>query len=183
MLYKYVNTPPLPIQPFPRKMEDDQMELQLLPTPKTRASRSHGPTWPSNTSRSQSNNIQYHSNIANPSLDLQLSNSFQPSRPSPEDCALGMDLGCTSHNEALNWKQNDQIQRTSMENEYVERLKEMTQREMELAQSELSCARYMWERAHEEVERVEKMKAKATRTNGSACMEITCQACRRKFRP
>ncbi|GJZ35317.1 protein indeterminate-domain 16 [Tanacetum coccineum] len=166
-------------------MEDDQMELQLLPTPNRRASRSHGPTWPSNTTSSHSNNIQYHSNIANPSLDLQLSNTFQPSRPSPDDdeCALGMDLGCRSRVEASKWKQTDQIQRTSMENEYVERLKEMTHREMELAQSELSCARHMWERAQEEVDRVEKMKAKATCSIDPTCMEITCQACRRIFRP
>lgn len=54
---------------------------------------------------------------------------------------------------------------------------------MELAQSEFARARHMWERAHEEVEKAEKMKEKAMRRIDSTCMEITCQACRQRFRP
>ncbi|KAJ9559542.1 hypothetical protein OSB04_004702 [Centaurea solstitialis] len=160
-------------------MEDDQMELQLLPTQHTRASRSHDPTWSSGSIRFRPGNTEY---LMGPSLDLQLSNSFQAVEPNLDDCMLG-DLGYKGSTKALKWEEADQIRITSTEKAYVERVREMTQREMDLARSELSCARHMWERAQEEVARAEKMKAKATHWIDSNCMEITCQACRQTFRP
>ncbi|KAI3684429.1 hypothetical protein L6452_33653 [Arctium lappa] len=160
-------------------MEDEQMELQLLPTPHTKACRSHDPTWSSGLTRFRSDNTQY---PVGPSLDLQLSNSFQPVGPSLDDCMSG-DLGHRGATKSLKWQEADQIRITSTEKAYVERVRELTQREMDLAQSELSCARHMWERAQEEVARAEKMKAKATHWIDSTCMEITCQACRQIFRP
>ncbi|KAI3512810.1 hypothetical protein L1887_20129 [Cichorium endivia] len=164
-------------------MEDDQTELQLLPTPHTRASLSRAPSWSRGSLRLQSNDMQYLSDVAGPSLDLQLSNDFHPTRQSlDDDCLLGTNVGLMGSIEALQW-QADQNRVVSKEKAYVEHVREMTQREMELAQSELSYARSMWERAQKEVERVEKMKAKATRYIDSTCKEITCQACRQIFRP
>ncbi|KAL4559796.1 hypothetical protein LXL04_031942 [Taraxacum kok-saghyz] len=155
-------------------MEDDKMELQLLPTPHSRESLSRAPSWSRGSIRLQSNDMQCLSDVAGPSLDLQLSNSFQPTRL---EIVNQMDS-----TEAPKW-QNDQIQIASTEKAYIEHIREMAQREMELAQSELSYARNMWERAQKEVERVERMKAKATRYIDSTCKEITCQACRQIFRP
>ncbi|XP_024973321.1 protein indeterminate-domain 16-like [Cynara cardunculus var. scolymus] len=155
------------------------MELQLLPTPHPRGSRSRDPTWSSGSIRFQSDNTRYQ---MGPSLDLQLSNSSRPVGSSLDDCILG-DLSHKGSTKALKWQEADQIRITSTEKAYVERVREMTQREMDLAQSELSCARHMWERAQEDVARAENMKAKATHWIDSTCMEITCQACRQTFRP
>lgn len=147
------------------------MELQLLPTPHSRTSRSCAPS-------RQPNDIRYHSDIEGPSLDLQLSNGFQPSN----DSMLGRDVCRGGSKKSLKWQESDQNQIGSIERQYVEHVREMTQREMQLAQSELSCARHMWERAQEEVEKVENMRAKATRWIDSTCMEITCQSCNKVFR-
>lgn len=70
-----------------------------------------------------------------------------------------------------------------MEKAYAERVRELTRREMEIAQSEFARAHAMWERAREEVDKAEKMKERATRRIDSTCMEITCLSCRQKFRP
>ncbi|KAI3500858.1 hypothetical protein L1887_36684 [Cichorium endivia] len=58
--------------------------------------------------------------------------------------------------EAMKWQATDQIRIASMEKTYMERVREMTKREMELPQSEFSRAQHMWERAREEVERERK---------------------------
>ncbi|KAI3759482.1 hypothetical protein L6452_07344 [Arctium lappa] len=171
-------------------MEDDQRELQLLPTPPhSRAAYSRGSPWRSDSMRYRSDNIQFPLETAGPSLDLQLSISLRPIQQPPDRCMLADSFGCrdskSDHNgrvEALKWQAADQIRIATMEKAYAERVREMTKREMELAQSEFSRARHMWERAREEVERVEKMKERATRRIDSTCMEITCQACRQKFR-
>ncbi|KAL4584773.1 hypothetical protein LXL04_009383 [Taraxacum kok-saghyz] len=173
-------------------MEDDQRELQLLPTPPhTRGPYSRPTPWKSDSMRYRSdNNIQYNplESTAGPSLDLQLSISLRPIKPPADHCMLGDGFDrrdSKSENgrlEAMKWQAADQIRIASMEKAYAERVREMTKREMELAQSEFSRARHMWERAREEVERVEKMKERATRRIDSTCMEITCQACRQKFR-
>ncbi|XP_076882262.1 uncharacterized protein LOC143530678 [Bidens hawaiensis] len=118
---------------------------------------------------------------AGPSLDLQLSISLRPIQPqADQSCREGK--GQNGQIEVLKWQTADQIRIATMEKAYAERVREMTKREMELAQSEFSRARHMWERAREEVERVEKMKERATRRINSNCLEITCQACRQKFR-
>ncbi|KAI3765988.1 hypothetical protein L2E82_16035 [Cichorium intybus] len=171
-------------------MEDDQRELQLLPTPPhTRGPYSRQKPWTSDSMRYRSDNIQF-SNLesAAPSLDLQLSISLRPIQPPADHCMLGDSFDRRDSKnengrvEAMKWQAADQIRIASMEKAYAERVREMTKREMELAQSEFSRARHMWERAREEVERVEKMKERATRRIDSTCMEITCQACRQKFR-
>ncbi|KAJ4974893.1 hypothetical protein NE237_008067 [Protea cynaroides] len=124
------------------------------------------------------------------SLDLQLSISLQPFRQ-PSDCILAgplnehvlntdTDFSCV---EALKWQAAEQIRLAAIEKAYAERLRELTRREMELAQSEFACARQMWERAQEAVEKAERMKANATRQIDSMRMEITCHACRQQFRP
>ncbi|GJU58346.1 protein indeterminate-domain 16 [Tanacetum coccineum] len=156
-------------------MEDDQRELQLLPTPPhTRGPYSRASPWASDSMRYRSDSFKFPVESAGPSLELQLSISTS------FDCRDAK----TDNNgriEALKWQAADQIRIAKMEKAYAERVREMTKREMELAQSEFSRARHMWERARDEVERVEKMKERATRRIDSTCMEITCQACRQKF--
>ncbi|KAK3021309.1 hypothetical protein RJ639_046880 [Escallonia herrerae] len=114
----------------------------------------------------------------NPSLDLQLSISLRPIRP-PPDCLLLRPI-CDAKPEsggveALKWQASEQIRLAAMEKAYAERVRELTRREMELAQTEFSSARLMWERAREEVEKADKMNERATRRIDSSCMEITCQ--------
>ncbi|KAK3043249.1 hypothetical protein RJ639_002492 [Escallonia herrerae] len=165
-------------------MEDDQRELQLLPAPQNAASSSRASAWPAEPS-----STKFHSNrpaFENPSLDLQLSISLRPIPP-PPDCLLLRPI-CdpkpeSGGVEALKWQASEQIRLAAMEKAYAERVRELTRREMELAQTEFSSARLMWERAREEVEKADKMKERATRRIDSSCMEITCQGCRQKFRP
>ncbi|KAD2806093.1 hypothetical protein E3N88_39470 [Mikania micrantha] len=150
-------------------MEDDQLELQLLPAPApdhAGALYSRMSPWTLDLMRYRSDNIQIPLEIsAGPSLDLQLS-----IRPAPESfCFIESENETRIRLEELKW------------HAYAERVREMTKREMELAQSELTRARHMWEHAREEMERAEKMKQRATRRINSSCMEITCQACSQKF--
>nr|XP_043639589.1 protein indeterminate-domain 14-like [Erigeron canadensis] len=139
-------------------MENDHKELQLLPTvplPYTTPSYSRASPWPSDFITFKS---LLQDDAPSPSLDLQLSITIKPPPQESEVAAA--------------------------ESAYARRVMEMTRREMEMAQLEFARARHMWERAREEVEMVEKMKENAMRmTSGNSCMEITCQACRRKFTP
>ncbi|GAB4860436.1 hypothetical protein Ancab_035595 [Ancistrocladus abbreviatus] len=111
------------------------------------------------------------------SLDLQLSISLQPIGPMirPNDPP-----GCI---QALKGQASEQIRLAALEKAYAERVRELTRREMELAQAEFARARLMWERAKEEVAKAEKMKENATRQTDSSCLEITCHSCRQRFRP
>ncbi|KAK1377336.1 zinc finger protein SHOOT GRAVITROPISM 5 [Heracleum sosnowskyi] len=143
-------------------MEEDHQELQLLPSPNynTSSNSLHTPSWPSELSsykKYQSNN-----NYEQPSLDLQLS--------VPDGL------------ETLKWQATEQTRLAALEKAYVERVRDLTRRELEMAQSEFSRARLMWERAREEVEQAEKLKHKSMRWISPTCMEITCQSCRKKFR-
>ncbi|XP_008805299.1 zinc finger protein SHOOT GRAVITROPISM 5 [Phoenix dactylifera] len=114
-----------------------------------------------------------------PSLDLSLSMSVGPWRPpSNEDAKSNM-----RNVQALKQQTAEQIRLAAVEKAYAERVRELTRRELELAEKEFARARMVWERAREEVERVERMKDMATRRINSTCMEITCQACRQRFRP
>ncbi|KAM0033247.1 putative Zinc finger protein SHOOT GRAVITROPISM 5 [Helianthus debilis subsp. tardiflorus] len=165
-------------------MEDDQRELQLLPTPQHTRTPYASP-WPSDSMRYRSDNINFPLETAGPSLDLQLSISLRPIQPQQLSQSFNCQESAKPDNgrlESLKWQAADQIRIATMEKAYAERVREMTKREMELAQSEFSRARHIWERAREEVERVEKMKERATRRVDSSCLEITCQACRQKFR-
>ncbi|KAF0924995.1 hypothetical protein E2562_015058 [Oryza meyeriana var. granulata] len=69
----------------------------------------------------------------------------------------------------------------------ISRVREMARLELELAEKEFARARMIWERAREEVERVERMKEIAARRLGSAAsaaaLEITCHACMQRFHP
>ncbi|KAL8111640.1 uncharacterized protein LOC141667248 [Apium graveolens] len=136
-------------------MEQDHQELQLLPSPNYTT-----PRWPSELS----SYIKYKSynNYESPSLDLQLS--------------------VPNGAETVKWQAREQTRLAALEKAYVERVRDLTRREMEMAQAEFSRARVLWERAREEVEQAEKLKIKAMRWISPACMEITCQSCRQKFR-
>ncbi|XP_058194456.1 zinc finger protein SHOOT GRAVITROPISM 5-like [Rhododendron vialii] len=155
-------------------MENDQKELQLLPTSssslKSRSTGAH---------RSRSFDRP-------PPVDLQLSMSSRPIRP-PSDRGQSryQAAECDSGVEATRWQAAEQIRMAGVEKAYAERVREMTRREMELAQSEFARARHVWESAREEVERAERMKERAIqRVDGSStCMEITCHSCSQKFRP
>ncbi|TYJ98452.1 protein indeterminate-domain 16 [Cucumis melo var. makuwa] len=170
-------------------MEDeDQKELQLLPTPHSIASSSsHMSSRPSDSSlRFRSDPFEAGSGG---SVDLQLSISLRPIRPvtAGGECLFKyeevMKPEAASCVEALKWQAAEQIRLAAMEKAYAERVRELTKREIELAQTEFARARQMWERAREEVEKAERMKERATRQMDSTCMEITCQSCRQRFRP
>ncbi|KAI4365978.1 hypothetical protein MLD38_021910 [Melastoma candidum] len=132
--------------------EDDQRELQLLPSPRSSSS-----------------------------LDLQLSISLRPFsiHPPHQEC---LDVPVKGSIRALKWQASEQTRLASIERAYAERLRDLTRREVELAQEEFARARHLWERAREEVDRAERIKDRATRQVGSPCMEITCQSCGRQFR-
>ncbi|XP_054822794.1 protein indeterminate-domain 16-like [Prosopis cineraria] len=158
--------------------ENDQKELELLPSSHTVASASR-------LASDNSSLLRFRSTVSSsegtPSLDLQLSISVRPMIRPSSDCAYKEER--SSCVEALKWEAAEQIRVAAMEKAYAERVRELTRREMEMAQSEFSRARQMWERAREEVERAERMKERATRQTDSTCMEITCQSCRQRFRP
>lgn len=165
--------------------EKDHKELQLLPAPLSLASSSNFPPRPSDSSLLTRRSPFSDALSEGPSLDLQLSISLRPIKPSPN---RGFDNSrCDSHGETsgietLKWQAAEQIRLAAIEKAYAERVRDLTRREMELAQSEFVRARNMWERAREEVDRVERLKERATRKIDSTCMEITCQSCRQRFR-
>ncbi|XP_050221042.1 zinc finger protein SHOOT GRAVITROPISM 5 [Mercurialis annua] len=163
--------------------EDNQKELQLLPSQKPSSSYSYSRM---TSSRPPDSSVRYrssatvtdhhhHHQFGGPSLDLQLSISLSPIQPQSKS-----DTGCV---EALKWQAAEQIRLAAIEKAYAERVRELTRREMEMAQSEFARARQMWQRAREEVAKAERMKEKATRQMDSTCMEITCQSCRQRFKP
>ncbi|XWS37116.1 hypothetical protein CRYUN_Cryun19dG0015800 [Craigia yunnanensis] len=169
---------------------EDQKELQLLPTPLAIASSSQ-----MSSRTSDSSSLRHRSAMAasdqyeGPSLDLQLSISLRPIQQ-PSSCVTAgpiCDFGDvntnTSYVESLKWQAAEQIRLASIEKAYAERVRELTKGEMEMAQSEFARARHLWQRAREEVEKAERMKERATRQIDSTCMEVTCQSCRQRFRP
>ncbi|KAM1209491.1 hypothetical protein ACFX2I_015110 [Malus domestica] len=167
---------------------DDQKELQLLPSP-------HWMTSPPSDSsiryRRSKSAVQEGPNDSQ--LDLQLSISVRPAKPSSSDCYAFANPNTSEFDvlkpkaascmESLKWQAAEQIRLAATEKAYAERVRELARREMELAQSEFTRARHMWERAREEVEKAERMKEKAMLQMDSTCMEITCQSCRQRFRP
>ncbi|KAL1812386.1 hypothetical protein ACET3Z_022451 [Daucus carota] len=170
-------------------MEEDHQELQLLPaqriiTPSRRPLESS----PSTKVRSSKEHHLMNNNLfEGPSLDLQLSISLRPFKPQESNNCMVFRPVLDHENpdeyaETLKWQASEQIRLAALEKAYAERVRELTRREMELAQSEFSRARQMWERAREEVDKAEKLKERATRRIDPTCMEVTCQACRQKFR-
>nr|XP_010905176.1 protein indeterminate-domain 16-like [Elaeis guineensis] len=149
--------------------EDDVRELQLLiPAPSSARVPGEASRFPASTNPSDQ-----------PPLDLNLSMCVGPRRPpSNEEARSNM-----RNAQALKQQSAEQIRLAAVDKAYAERVRELTRRELELAEKEFARARLVWERAREEVEKVERMKEMATRGFNSTCMEITCQACRQRFRP
>ncbi|KAL5997477.1 hypothetical protein ACLOJK_008407 [Asimina triloba] len=153
-------------------MEEKQRELQLLPTPNL------------STTTSDSSTYRVVSDPIDPlSLDLQLSISFQQSPTPSHSNGNNNNIQETKTIEALKQHASEQIRLAAVEKAYADRVRDLTKREMEMAESEFARARHVWERAREEVEKVERLKEKAVRRIDSNCMEVTCQACRQRFRP
>ncbi|KAF7124104.1 hypothetical protein RHSIM_Rhsim12G0175000 [Rhododendron simsii] len=154
-------------------MENDQKELQLLPTS-------------SSSLKSRPTGAHRTCSFDGPPVDLQLSMSLRPIRPPSDHSQSRYQVAERGGGvEATRWQAAEQIRMAGVEKAYAERVREMTRREMELAQSEFARARHVWESAREEVERAERMKERAIqRVDGSStCMEITCHSCSQKFRP
>ncbi|KAK8933959.1 hypothetical protein KSP39_PZI015619 [Platanthera zijinensis] len=115
-----------------------------------------------------------------PPLDLSLSmSSALPPAANPGK----EDDGSTKSVQALKQQVTEQARPAALETAYANQMRELARRELEMAKSEFTRARLIWERAREEVERVERMKMIATRRISSTCIEITCRNCRRHFRP
>ncbi|XP_072950497.1 uncharacterized protein [Typha angustifolia] len=112
-----------------------------------------------------------------PALDLTLKMSVGPALPE------GKSKMCVRSMQVLKQQTAEQIRLAAVEKAYAERVRELARREVEMAEKEFAKARAVWERAREEVEKVERMKEMASRRIGSACLEITCQACRQRFCP
>ena len=150
---------------------DHQKELQLLP-PSTPSS-SCAITWltrPNPTRRPKPPRPPpvLCNDGDEPSLDLKLSISLEPAAAVVDPCV-----------EALRWQAAEQIRLAAIEKAYAERVRELTRREIELAQSEFARARAMWDKAREEVAKAERLRHEA-----NTCMgEITCHSCRQRFRP
>ncbi|KAL0906759.1 hypothetical protein M5K25_025278 [Dendrobium thyrsiflorum] len=121
------------------------------------------------------------SNSTEPTLDLSLSMSVVPPRMTPSNLeAAGSSLRSL---QVLKKQVAEQVRLATLERAYAEHMKELTRRELELAEKEFTRARLVWERAREELEKVERMKMVATRRISSTCIEITCQACHQHFLP
>ncbi|CAL9040432.1 protein indeterminate-domain 16-like [Musa acuminata AAA Group] len=147
--------------------EENRREVQLLPSPSTRL--------PSETfNSSMATDASDH-----PLLDLTLSMSVGTQRPSPGEESQS----CAKSLQVLRQQTAEQIRLAAAENAYAERMREVTRMEMELAEKEYARARLVWERAREEVKKVERMKEMATGRINSACLEITCHSCHQRFRP
>ena len=147
-------------------MEDDQRgERQLLPPPSSLTQVSYQAFNPPAT-------------LAD--LDLSLSMSVGKSQLSPNNDEAGSDKRSI---QALRRHNAEQIRLAAVEEAYAERVRELARRELELADKEFSRARMVWDRAREDMEKVERMKVAASRRISSACIEITCQACRQRFQP
>ncbi|KAK8933196.1 hypothetical protein KSP39_PZI015620 [Platanthera zijinensis] len=115
-----------------------------------------------------------------PQLDLSLSmSSALPPTANPGK----EDDGSAKSVQARKQQVTEQARPAALETAYANQMRELARRELEMAKSEFTRARLIWERAREEVERVERMKMIATRRISSTCIEITCRNCRRHFRP
>ncbi|XP_028552739.1 zinc finger protein SHOOT GRAVITROPISM 5 [Dendrobium catenatum] len=120
------------------------------------------------------------SNSTEPTLDLSLSMSVAPPWMTPGNLEAGSSLRSL---QVLKQQVAEQVRLATLERAYAEHMKELTRRELELAEKEFTRARLVWERAREELEKVERMKMVATRRISSTCIEITCQACHQHFLP
>ncbi|KAI0492816.1 hypothetical protein KFK09_027092 [Dendrobium nobile] len=121
-----------------------------------------------------------HSDSTEPTLDLSLSMSVVPPWMTPGNLEAGSSLRSL---QVLKQHVAEQVRLAKLERAYAEHMKELTRRELELAEKDFTRARLVWERAKEELEKVEKMKMVATRRLSTTCIELTCQACHQHFLP
>ncbi|XP_042455351.1 protein indeterminate-domain 16-like [Zingiber officinale] len=146
--------------------EEDQRALQLfLPT--------------SVCLRSDTKKSSIENDASNhPLVDLNLSMGFSGLDSSDEESNL-----YTKRKKELHQQAAEQIRVATAENAFAERMRELTRRELELAERDFARARAIWERAKEEMAKVERMKEIATKRINSTCLEITCHNCHQRFRP
>ncbi|XP_072963494.1 protein indeterminate-domain 14-like [Typha angustifolia] len=111
-----------------------------------------------------------------PYLDLDLSMSIGSHRPPSK----GKSETSARNLQVLKQQTAEQIRVAAVEKAYAERVREMTRRELELAEKEFAQARLLWKKAREEVEKVERMKEMATRRISSNSLEITCHTCMKR---
>ncbi|KAG7564918.1 hypothetical protein ISN44_As10g016600 [Arabidopsis suecica] len=158
------------------EQQDHHKELQLLPSPPSTESpvRKHRPT----VITTDHHHHNRSSSMIHHDLDLKLSISLS-SISTAEEIPNGGGGGV----EALKWQAAEHIRLAAIEKAYAERVRELTRREMEMAQSEFARARVMWQKAREEVERAERLKERSMTKMDTACLEITCHSCRQRFRP
>ncbi|ESQ45692.1 hypothetical protein EUTSA_v10010777mg [Eutrema salsugineum] len=158
-----------------QQQQDHHKELQLLPSPPSTESplRKFRPTVIT-TDHHHSSSMIHHD------LDLKLSISLSTIPTATVEHPSNGDGGGV---EALKWQAAEQIRLAAIEKAYAERVRELTRREMEMAQSEFARARVMWQKAREEVERAEMLKERSIAKIDTACLEITCHSCRQRFRP
>lgn len=115
------------------EQQDHHKELQLLPSPPSTESpvRKHRPTViTTDHHHHRSSSMMHHD------LDLKLSISLS-SISTAEELPSGVGGGV----EALKWQAAEQIRLAAIEKAYAERVRELTRREMEMAQSEFARAR------------------------------------------
>lgn len=154
--------------------ESEKRELQLLLPAATFTHEPHGAFKPLVKTVDQKNSEPT-------TLDLSLSMSIVPTRMiPPSNTEAESNLRSVK---VLKQHVAEQVRLAALERAYAERMRELTRRELELAEKEFTRARLVWERAREELEKVERMKMVATRRISSTCIEITCQACHQHFLP
>jgi len=114
------------------EQQDHHKELQLLPSPPSTESpvRKHRPTV---ITTDHHNNHHRSSSMIHHDLDLKLSISLSSISTAEELPNGGV--------EALKWQAAEQIRLAAIEKAYAERVRELTRREMEMAQSEFARAR------------------------------------------
>ncbi|KAG2311450.1 hypothetical protein Bca4012_025943 [Brassica carinata] len=158
-----------------QQQQDHHKELQLLPSPPSMESRVRKlrPTVITTD--------HHHSpSMIHQDLDLKLSISLSTI---PTATVEHLSDGGGGGVEALKWQAAEQIRLAAIEKAYAERVRELTRREMEIAQAEFARARVMWQKAREEVERAERLKERSMTKIDTTCLEITCHSCRQRFRP
>ncbi|MQL86097.1 hypothetical protein Taro_018620 [Colocasia esculenta] len=162
---------------------DRERELQLLPRKVSAPQFTPWTSTPTSKSAPAPDGTIPDDDPHDDHLDLSLSIGVLPlSKPCWTNDDDNRNGGARSI-QALKWHAAEQIRLAAMEKAYAERVRELTRREMEMAEKEFARARLLWERAREEVDKVERMKEMATRMVSPTCTEVTCQACRQRFRP
>lgn len=161
--------------------DQDQKELQLLPAPHNITTTSSSDQY--SLLKLRSTTIS--TDDGPPCLDLQLSTNLIPiiTRHHQEKVVVeGSTNNSGTSIETLKWQAAEQIWLAAIEKAYAERMRELSRREMELAQNEFSHATILREKAKEELDQAQKLKERSTATATTA-MEITCHSCSQKFRP